>query len=289
MKARKKPGTDGTVRICGTSVNTRKCSIEFVPDDGLTPQEIDDPAPRSRGEIRWHDEHKFQQIPFAVYKGLNHGSIVNPNAKAFREQVGPLAVKVLNKVKSPRTYKSTLREFRAATEQSYSSMKGAAKDRFQQFFFRVRDDVVLKVDDWFMNFSVWTPMRMADGRITWPKKPHSRLTNRFDRQFESWFYRHSAYTSCRTLMLNCSLLDLFLADLAAAKSTLILNISARSNVRGVRYRRGLFFVADGSELFPRRDDFKFMYPNTTTLVDVILDRLEPDSMLKVSSDADIED
>jgi hypothetical protein len=32
-----------------------------------------------------------------------------------------------------------------------------------------------------------------------------------------------------------------------------------------------------------------MYPNTTTLVDVILDRLEPDSMLKVSPGADIED
>jgi hypothetical protein len=260
-----------------------------VPDDGLTPQEIDDPAPRSRGELRWHDEHKFKQIPFAVFKGLNHGSIVNPESKVFKEQVGPLAVKVLKKVKSPQTYKSTLPEFRAATEQSYTAMKGAAKDRFQQFFFRVRDDVDLKVDDWFMNFSVWTPTKTADGRITWPKKPNSKLTNRFDRQFESRFYRHSADTSCRTLMLNCSLLESFVADLAAAKSTLILNISARSNVRGVRYRRGLFFVADGSGLFPRRDDFSFMYPNTTTLVDVILDRLEPDSMLKVSPGADIED
>ncbi len=227
-------------------------------------------------------------MPFVVFKGLNHGSIVNPATKACKEQVGPLAIKVLKKVKWSGTYKSLLPEFDAATEQSYAALKGAAKDRFQQFFFRVRDDVDLKVDDWFMDFSVWTPTKKADGRIKWSRKPHSALTRRFDKEFESRFYRHSADTSCRTLMMNCSRLESFIAVLTTTKSTLILNLSARSNVRGVRYRRGQFFVADGSGLFPRKDKFSFMYPNTTTLVDVILDRLEPDSMLKVSPDADIE-
>lgn len=288
VKARKKPGTDGTVRICGTSLNTRKCTIEFVPDDGLAPQDTDDPAPRSLGELRWDKEHKFQQMPFAVFKGLNHGSIVNPGTKAFKEQVGPLAIKVLNKVTSPGTYKPCVREFHAASAKSYAELKGAAKDKYQQFFFRVRDDVDLKVDDWFMDFSVWTPKKTADRRIKWGKKPHSKLTRQFDNEFESQFYRHSADTSCRTLMLNCSRLESFVADLTAAKSTLILNISARSNVRGVRYRRGQFFVADGSGLFPRKDKFSFMYPNTTTLVDVILDRLQPDSMLKICPDTEIE-
>ena len=286
VKSRKKPGTDSTVRICGTSLNTRKCTVEFVPDDGLVPHDEHEKAQLSRGKLFWHPEHKFKQIPFAVFKGLNHGSVVNPRAKAFKQYVGPLAVKVLNSVKSPGTYKSVLPEFKAASERSYSELKGAAKDKYQQFFFRVRDDVDLKVDDWFMDFSVWTPTKTAEGATTW--KRHSKLTTKFDREFESKFYQHSADTSCRALMLNCTSLESFVAELAAAKSTLILNISARSNVRGVRYRRGQFFVADGSALFPRKDKFRFMYPNTTTLVDVILDRLQPDSMLQVSPDKDIE-
>jgi pimeloyl-ACP methyl ester carboxylesterase len=286
VKSRKKPGTDGTVRICGTSLNTRKCTIEFVPDDGLVPHDEHEKAHLSLGQLTWHPEHKFGQVPFAVFKGLNHGSVVNPKSKAFKERVGPLAVKVLNKVKSSGTYKAVLPEFKAATEQSYSALKGAAKDRYQQFFFRVRDDVDLKVDDWFMDFSVWTPTKSSGGKTTW--KRHTKLTTKFDREFESQFYPHSADTACRALMLNCTSLETFVAALAAAKSTLILNISARSNVRGVRYRRGQFFVADGSGLFPRKDKFSFMYPNTTTLVDVILDRLQPDSMLVVCPDAAIE-
>lgn len=293
VKARKKPGTDGTVRICGTSLNTRKCTIEFVPDDGLAPQDIDDPAPRSRGQLRWHEEHKFPQMPFAVFKGFNHGSIVDPGTKGFKEDVGPLALKVLDKVKSPRTYKAVLPDFTNVTDASYEAYgalrRSEHKDQYQQFFFRVRDDVDLKVDDWFMDFSVWTPKKTANGRITWGKKPHAKLTKQFDREFESQFYRHSDDSSCRTLMLNCTKLESFKAELISEKSTLVLNISARSNVRGVRYRRGQFFVADGSGFFPRKDKFQFMYPNTTTLVDVILDRLQPDSMLKVSPDSDIED
>ena len=52
IEARKKPGTDGTVRICGTSLNTRKCTVDFCNRE-VNPL--------------WADEHKFADIPFALF------------------------------------------------------------------------------------------------------------------------------------------------------------------------------------------------------------------------------
>ena len=76
LRKRKKPGTDGTVRICGTSLNTRKCTIRFTRDNK--------PA-----EVSWHREAKFSRIPFAVFHGVNHGSIVHADTRAFRSRQGP--------------------------------------------------------------------------------------------------------------------------------------------------------------------------------------------------------
>jgi len=70
VKARKKPGTDGTVRICGTNLNTRKCMLNFLKTGRMA-------------SIKWHSEIKFRNIPFAVFHKLNHGSIIDSNKKNF--------------------------------------------------------------------------------------------------------------------------------------------------------------------------------------------------------------
>jgi hypothetical protein len=51
IPARGKAGTDGTVRICGTSLNTRKCVVDFA-------QPVVRPV--------WVQERKFPAIPFAT-------------------------------------------------------------------------------------------------------------------------------------------------------------------------------------------------------------------------------
>ena len=45
------PGTDGTVRIAGTSLNTRLCTLDFL---------------ESGADLSWRDETKFSHIPFCV-------------------------------------------------------------------------------------------------------------------------------------------------------------------------------------------------------------------------------
>ena len=223
-------------------------------------------------------------------RASTNGSIISPGKKQFKEAVGPLALQVLKGVNSPDTYKPYAAQFQEVSDQSYRNMTGKAKDRFQQFFFRVRDDVDWKVDDWFIDFNVWTPKRV-DGKLTWGKV-HPKLTKEFDREFESRVYRHSADPSCRTLMLNHGDLKAFVGKLNAANSTLRLTISARSPVSGIRYGQGIFVLFDGSGLFGSNAgagaNHSFLFPNTTTLVDIILDRRQDDSMLQISTNATVQ-
>ena len=67
IPGRNKPGTDGTVRICGTSLNTRKCVVDFSQ-----------PVVRPH----WVPEQKFPAIPFTIFSEFTHGSIIGVE-KAF--------------------------------------------------------------------------------------------------------------------------------------------------------------------------------------------------------------
>lgn len=85
LRQRAMLGTDGTVRIPGTSLNTRGCSLDF----------------REAGpKLVWWDETKHKRIPFAVFAGFNHGSIIDPNQPRFTDPDGPgtLAIEALTQV-----------------------------------------------------------------------------------------------------------------------------------------------------------------------------------------------
>jgi hypothetical protein len=69
IPSRNKAGTDGTVRICGTSLNTRKCVVDFAK-----------PVVRPV----WLNEQKFNVIPFAIFGDYNHGSIIGADKTATR-------------------------------------------------------------------------------------------------------------------------------------------------------------------------------------------------------------
>ena len=141
IKQRAKPGTDGTVRIPGTALNTRYCTLDF-PDD-------------AQPNLFWYPEVKFANIPFAVFAGFNHGSIIDPSAPGFLAPDGPgtLALKALT-VKSSDQYQEVYELFKSAMDSNYSRTEGDDRRCFQQFFFKVRDDVDLPVPDYFVDFHV---------------------------------------------------------------------------------------------------------------------------------------
>ncbi|MGQ0651237.1 MAG: esterase/lipase family protein [Betaproteobacteria bacterium] len=258
IKQRGMAGTDGTVRIPGTSLNTRMCTLDF-PDDR-------DP------ELYWHAEAKFPNIPFGVFVGFNHGSIVDPDTDGFSGDFGPgpLAVHALS-VEKDDQYAALAREFDKATERNYQRAKGNSARRFQQFFFKVRDDVDQPVHDFYIDFHVLA----ADGSVD------KALTLQFDQLLKTSFCRHSVDASHRCLLLDCSELGAFKQSLDKAEAKLMLQVDGTSGLPDVTYRRQTF------EVYPRRKDGDpaFLCPNTTTLVDIVLNRQQSARMLVLKDSA----
>lgn len=243
IKDRKKPGTDGTVRICGTSLNTRRCLIDFC-DREVTPS--------------WREETKFSSIPFVICGDFNHGTIIEGGEK-FAAGPGKWALKALA-VDSFASYAALATECEHFTRRHYDG------DPYQQFFFKVQDDVGLAVTDYYIDFYVQRP----DGTV------HEGLTLEFDRTFEAEFYRHSADPSCRALMLNLVRLREYFRRLKSARARLVFDVFASSPIKEVHYLPGHAVVFDEGS---GQDGPSFLHENTTTLVQIVLNRIASDQVL----------
>ena len=248
IPSRNKPGTDGTVRVCGTSLNTRKCVVDFA-------QPIVRPV--------WLREQKFPVIPFAIFGEYNHGSIISAD-KTFSSGAnspGRLALEAI-RVKSLEELAAIATRFEVALREKHVG------DDYQQFFFKVRDDVGFSIADYFIDFYALR----SDGEVD------SKLTAEFDREFETEFTRHSADPSCRVLLLNVTNLRKFLQKLRQARARLVFDIAAKSPNAQVRYLPGYAVVFDGAGAVAGSEP-TFLYPNTTTMVEIVLNRIESDKVL----------
>jgi hypothetical protein len=134
----------------------------------------------------------------------------------------------------------------------------------------VRDDVDTIVDDYYIDFYVAT----RDGRA------HQELTAFFDEHFEGHVTRHSKEPSHRVFMMNCGELQEFWNRLIAEDAVLMLEITGTSTLPDVRYEKSQFIAFD-----PKTDrapgEPKLLESNTTTLVDVVLNRRQADKLLVV--------
>lgn len=256
IRNRNKPGTDGTVRICGTDMNTRKCTL-FFSENGEA--------------LQWSKEVKHPAIPFAVFQGVNHGSILNSELKSFSKPSGPgtLLLKAA-KVRTAAQYQTAVNTFKAASENNYAEAKGENADRYQQFFFKVRDDAGFSVDDFFVDFSVKIPGNSSLAR---------KLSSTFDSVFEKRVTVHSQDRSHRAFLINLRDLHNTLSEIKQHQGRVILNITAKKPYDEVAYDEGNFVVYDAS--LPAGTLPDFIYENTTTLVEVVLNRRQSHEILRL--------
>jgi pimeloyl-ACP methyl ester carboxylesterase len=254
IKERAKPGTDGTVRIAGTGLNTRLCTLDF--------RDNEDPV------LLWYDDFKFESIPFAIFAGFNHGSIIDPTQPGFLADDGPgtLALQALT-VHSNERYAEVYDLFKKALESNYSRAQGEDRRCFQQFFFNVRDDVDLPVPDYYVDFHVV----QADG------SPNEELTILFDDYFKASFYKHSVDPSHRVMLVDCSKLEEFHQLLLQQRAKLMIEINGMSSCASVSYGPQRFEVYDPQKEYK----ISFLHPNTTTLIDLVLNRQQMDRMLVI--------
>jgi hypothetical protein len=157
--------------------------------------------------------------------------------------------------------------FQAAMESNYSRTTGDDRRCFQQFFFKVRDDVDLPVPDYFVDFHVVG----KDG------SPNEELTVLFDEYFKASFYPHSVDPSHRVMLVDCSKLGEFRGLLREHGAKLMIEINGVSACPSVKYEPQRFEVYDSEKKY----EISFLYPNTTTLIDIVLNRRQMERMLVI--------
>ena len=253
------PSTDSTVRICGTSLNTRKVIIRQTKDNV------------KRGDFEWVKEQKFLDIPHAIFPQYNHGEVIKKGLteNELDKEVSEL-FQAAWEVDNPVSYAKVAEKFRDFTVAKYSDSKNTGnKKRFQQFFFKIQDDVDFDVIDFYVDFIIYKNDKYDEG-----------LTNDCEKQFDSGenWYGHSVDQSCRVLLIDYDQLCEFFQKVRDEGATVMLQITAKSisdEIRFARFNCPIFGsgVTDG--------DFTFLYPNTTTLVEIILDREQDSTILEL--------
>jgi len=240
------PSTDTTVRICGTSLNTRKVIIR---------QDRDNPK---KADFRWSEERKFANIPFAVFPQYNHGEVVKVGLTADGDGEVVNLFRQAHQVNSLESYKKVSEAFSQFTNAKYPQEKEGII--FQQLFFKIKDDVDFDVLEFFIDFVVY-----KNGQLD------EELTEEVDQHFDNdgnW-YSHSVDKSCKVLLVDYHKLNQFFKKIKNNQATVILNITAKSISNEINFDRFNcpIFGAQVTE-----QNINFLYPNTTTLVEIILNR-----------------
>jgi hypothetical protein len=81
------------------------------------------------------------------------------------------------------------------------------------------------------------------------------------------------------MMIDCGNLESFFKNIVAAKGKVVFDITGCSSVPNVDFVQGHCVVFDGAD--PIKPGPSFLYPNTTTLVEVTLVRKESDELLRL--------
>lgn len=286
IKELQKDGTDSTVRIAGTSLNTRLYTLRsntIITDNSRQQIELDNELIPSTNNRR-----KYDEIAFAIFGKYDHCGIINENgtfkkpkdinaAKNWNPKLPntwePLdLLKKAKAVKTPQDYNELVKNFSQKTQDYINPKKNNDEEGiFQQFFFKVTDDTEQNVKDFFVQFLVYDKDT---------KSNDDKLTVDFRDLFggNTSFHFHSVDDSYGVLMLDITRVEEFVESLGNHHQ-IKLKITAKSAYNGVSFPGSEFVVFDKDSALNSQDQVSFFFPFTTTLVKVILDRQVDDLVL----------
>lgn len=245
------PGSDGTVRLAGAALNTRKFTIDLTRRGRNT----------KRAKVA---EWSNVDIPVVPIRGCNHGTILSDPPE-------PLQRFVLSALEVDRrsSFEEWLVQARQHARTTFADLRPELPP-YQQMVFRVRDERGSYVPDYFVDFltarstdDVWKPIREV---------------------FPEFSYDVHVYGANRAY--RCFHVDLSSADLRRRRVGIRLLASTGTELLGYHgYRQMLEIDAaidadadprskwDGIiDLTDARKGTTLFYPFTTTLVDIRLDR-----------------
>jgi pimeloyl-ACP methyl ester carboxylesterase len=241
------PGSDGTVRLAGCALNTRKIVLDLT-------------EARGRRKRAWAAPWSNVDIPVIPIADADHATIVRDPS----DELVALVLEALE-VDSERTFDA----WRAAAHTRSAPARNRLR-RWQQLVFRVVDERGHPVPDYFVEF-----LTCREGERVW--QPLQRAHPGFDAHVHVYGTDPS---------YRCFHLDLGSADLGNDKVGLRLLASSGTDLVGYHGHEQRLDVApphgghegwdevwDGLiDLSDIRHDVTFFHPFTTTLVEVRLDR-----------------
>ncbi len=261
-------GTDGTIVVAGANLNVRRLELDFArgPDGG------DHWSKWSGFDVHERPREGVipPNLPFAIHRDLTHASILdlagNPVLK--RQVVDALAA-------GPGDYRELQAGFRRFTK----AQVGRKWDRrWQQLVFRLRDDRGMPVNDYHLEFNVWRADRLQESYPGGPlhipagevqDEEEARRSGKLDRLLAENLHGHSRDPSYKRYLLRP---DEVTRKIVTRGYVATLRIDADAGDRDIFYRTA---ALDNVLVFHSEPGFhriRPFYPNTTTLVDVRIDR-----------------
>jgi len=291
IKELQKDGTDSTVRVAGTSLNTRHFTLQSHPPGSSLPNAsiiIDNEL------IEDNKRRKFSEIAFAIFSDYDHCGIINENGKYkkpkdpsqwpdWQEALGSQEWKPLEylenakKVTSIDEYADVCSSFGLLTTNYISQRRPDLQvGVYQQFFFKVIDDTGQAVKDFFVAFKLGHTNSLGSFQ------ENEGLTSEFLKEFndKSDLHYHKIDNSHAILMLDLSTVSGFIADkLSMTDIQIALVVKAKSPYNGVGFHDACFIIYDRNSDDSDNRYPSFFCPYTTTLVSIILCRKVDESVL----------
>jgi len=241
-------GTDGTIVVSGANLNSRKLVLDFV----------------QRNNINKADWQKGPQpnLPFAIHNSLDHSTILKiAENDAVRKQIFDCL-----RVSDAAGYDVLEKSFTA-----FRKAQLAAKDSYQQFVFRIMDDRNVPVKDYHIQFNVWDRTNTDGKKATKETKRMSPAEEEKSHVLDQ-ILKKNGYTNS-----SASQLKRFLVKPEDIKNLLgqdyVITISILTDTKDdqIHYDTDSF---ENSIVFDPLQSAgpTLFYENTTTLVDVMVDR-----------------
>jgi len=255
-----KPGTDGTVVISGTSLDSVKLIL-----DCCTPA-----AKRSRfAPYAWSETRPVSDVAFGVLRGLNHGSIVSSVAETEGGVVGPWLLRALQ-IEGAAGFRRLKRDLAAETRRTY---RRDGRKPYQQFLVHAVDDQGQSIRDFTLDFFV-ASAGARDGRGR--SAAEEELSVKAARLMTAEFHTHSVDPSYRRFLVCRAdvedLLKLAARELGP-KVVLGMRVFVPKLDAGIQYDtarlQNIALVGGGAG---QEGAPSFLYDNTTTLLELRVNR-----------------
>jgi len=275
-----KPGTDGTVVIAGTNLNTVKLCLKFATPHSLT--ELYKPH-------QWDTTTPASQIAFAVLNNYDHGSIVDEAgiASLSSSAVSNVLVRALQVDEAG--FEVFQQELLAITSATYSNDN---VDHYQQFLVHAVDYQEQAALDFTLDFAVFEKKRFKDGQVVVdPDQTENDAQGESQSDAEYQYslevndlinkdaHTYSQDSSYRRFLVNTDALFAKIAEMNADHAFadgygIFMKVFVPAIDENIDYytknlENVLIYDSTGED----KNTIQFFFPNTTTLIELQVDRM----------------